>query len=259
MSVRFAALGVLLCALLVVPVAGADGDPASDYLIQQNVFLPTSAPPASAVRTLNSAVAAVDATGDRVKVAVIGSPQDLGSVPSLFGQPAAYAKFLGLELSFVYKGPLLVVMPTGFGFSENTVAANVPAEVTGPTPADLTTSAATAVAALERAGELHYKDTMKPSASVTPEKGVAGKALSLRYQAFDDSGTVRIDLQVQTTADAPVAAFHEPFRVVREDSWYAVPWKIPGKDAHKTLVLCVQATDRAGNLSSKTCAKLTVS
>ncbi len=54
--------------------------------------------------------------GYRLKVAVIESAYDLGSVPSLFGHPADYAKFLGIELSLVYKGNLLVVMPAGFGF-----------------------------------------------------------------------------------------------------------------------------------------------
>jgi hypothetical protein len=59
-----------------------------------------------------------------LKVAVIGSRQDLGGAPQFFGKPTDYAKFLGQELG-VYgpdvgrnlsKTPLMVVMPQGFGF-----------------------------------------------------------------------------------------------------------------------------------------------
>jgi hypothetical protein len=37
-------------------------------------------------------------------------------VTELWQQPALYARFLGQELSLTYSGPLLVVMPNGFGF-----------------------------------------------------------------------------------------------------------------------------------------------
>jgi hypothetical protein len=254
----------VLCSLLFAVSASADGDPASDYLIQQDVFLPYPAPPTSAAKQLNAAVAGVAAKGDRVKVAVIATAQDLGSVPGLFGQPQAYAKFLGTEIAFVYKGPLLIVMPAGLGFYDNgaddaaadsTLAGQ---HVSGPSAADLTTSAATVVAALERAGALHYKDTFKPTASVTPETGTAGKTLQLRYQAWDDSGSVKVALQVDTTANRQLAAFSVPFRTVREGAWYGVPWKIPKNGAYKALVLCVRATDHAGNRSTQTCAKLTI-
>jgi hypothetical protein len=42
---------------------------------------------------------------------------DLGAVTILWRKPKQYARFLGLELSFAYKGPLLIVMPAGIGFS----------------------------------------------------------------------------------------------------------------------------------------------
>ena len=48
-------------------------------------------------------------------MALIASSADLGSVTELWGQPQSYADFLGDELSLVYKGTLLVVMPDGFG------------------------------------------------------------------------------------------------------------------------------------------------
>ncbi len=39
---------------------------------------------------------------------------DLGSYPQLYGRPQVYARLLSNELAYVYKGPLLVVMPQGF-------------------------------------------------------------------------------------------------------------------------------------------------
>ena len=53
--------------------------------------------------------------GYRIRVAVIASPTDLGSVTALWRQPQNYARFLGQELPLVYRGPLLVVMPDGYG------------------------------------------------------------------------------------------------------------------------------------------------
>jgi hypothetical protein len=47
------------------------------------------------------------------------SPSDLGTAFSLFDKPQKYSEFLGLELSFVYRDRLLVVMPKGYGSSVN--------------------------------------------------------------------------------------------------------------------------------------------
>lgn len=54
-----------------------------------------------------------------IKVALIGARYDLGAIPELFGKPQPYAKFLGIELSFLYHRTLLVVMPQGFGIYDN--------------------------------------------------------------------------------------------------------------------------------------------
>jgi hypothetical protein len=98
--------------------ARADGDPASDYLLVQRVFVPYEGATASAQqRALTKAVAAANKAGFTIRVAVIFSSYDLGSVTSLWRKPQTYAKFLGVELSFVYKQRLLVVMPNGFGFN----------------------------------------------------------------------------------------------------------------------------------------------
>jgi len=41
--------------------------------------------------------------------------EGLGAIPSLFNKPNQYARFLGFELSAGFIGPLLIVMPSGFG------------------------------------------------------------------------------------------------------------------------------------------------
>ena len=57
--------------------------------------------------------------GFPIRVAVIRNPSDLGTAFSLYGKPQKYAAFLGLELSFVYRDRLLVVMPNGYGYALN--------------------------------------------------------------------------------------------------------------------------------------------
>jgi hypothetical protein len=116
---RLALVVVLLVVLaaLAVPAASADGDPASDYLYTQEVFLPfdLKIPPAQQ-REFEETVAGANRAGFPIRVAVISSAYDLGAVPSLWRNPRAYARFLGEELAFVYKRRLLIVMPNGFGF-----------------------------------------------------------------------------------------------------------------------------------------------
>jgi hypothetical protein len=97
----------------------ADGDPASDYLLSQQVFLPFDTKiPSTLQGELIGLVREVNRAGYRIRVALIGSSYDLGAVTALWRQPKKYARFLGAELAFVYKGPLLVVMPNGLGFND---------------------------------------------------------------------------------------------------------------------------------------------
>jgi hypothetical protein len=113
----FVLLAAAAAALSGAQVARADGDPASDYLLGSRVFLPYDAkfPPKQAAQ-LTALIAATNKAGYTIRVAIIWSDYDMGSVTSLWRKPRTYAKFLGLELSFVYKQRLLVVMPNGFGF-----------------------------------------------------------------------------------------------------------------------------------------------
>ncbi len=103
-----------LAALMVAPLARADGDPASDWLLSQSMFVPQDdGVPSSYSTQLQSVLRDAKARGYDIRVALIGTRYDLGSVYERWKQPKPYARFLGTELSFVYKGRLLVVMPNG--------------------------------------------------------------------------------------------------------------------------------------------------
>jgi len=124
---RRVALIVLLALLVAVPAARADGDPASDYLLGQPTFVPTDdGIPSGYANQLLAAVNATKARGYEIRVALIGSNYDLGAVGSLWKKPREYARFLGQELAFVYKGRLLVVMQNGLAVSKGGKA--LPAE-----------------------------------------------------------------------------------------------------------------------------------
>ena len=113
---RRAFLLVLLVACALAGTARADGDPASDYLYGLKLFLPYDVKiPKERQQELTSFVEATNRSGYEIRVAIIGSSYDLGSVTSLWRQPRTYARFLGAELQFVYAKRLLIVMPNGFG------------------------------------------------------------------------------------------------------------------------------------------------
>ncbi len=96
-------------------VAGANGDPASDVLLQSKIYFPTQRVGVPEAQALHKIVDAANAKGYPIRVALIKDPTDLGTVPNLLNQPQKYAEFLGPEIRFAYKGDLLVVMPTGLG------------------------------------------------------------------------------------------------------------------------------------------------
>jgi hypothetical protein len=111
-----AACVVVACMATAPATAVADGDPASDVLLGQNVFYPYSPPtPNSVQRSLNAETAAAAKAGFPIKVALIAAPTDLGVIPGLFNKPQKYADFLDQEISFQKTQLLLVVMPAGYG------------------------------------------------------------------------------------------------------------------------------------------------
>lgn len=110
---------VLACLLvgLTAPTALADGDPASDVLLLQDVYLPYfPAPSKAASSTLTGLLKQVRSAGYPMKVAVIAGRGDLGAYPEVFGRTQSYARLLAKEIRFkVHRPHLLVVMPAGFG------------------------------------------------------------------------------------------------------------------------------------------------
>lgn len=111
-------VAAVVAASALAGTARADGDPASDYLLGVQVFIPYDLKlPAAKQKELTELVHEANSSGYAIRVAVIGSAYDLGAVTSLWQKPRSYARFLGAELQFVYKQRLLVVMPSGFGFN----------------------------------------------------------------------------------------------------------------------------------------------
>jgi hypothetical protein len=113
-----ALLAAIVVAAGAAQSARADGDPASDYLLGSKIFLPYDAkfPPKQSAQ-LTALIAAANEAGFKIRVAILWSDYDMGSVTSLWRKPRTYARFLGLELGFVYRQRLLIVMPNGFGFN----------------------------------------------------------------------------------------------------------------------------------------------
>ena len=89
-------LAMLLAAAAAAGSTRADGDPASDYLLSEQVFFPFSVKyPGNRQQELAALVKAANDGGYKVRVALIANKSDLGAVTSLWGQPRTYAHFLG--------------------------------------------------------------------------------------------------------------------------------------------------------------------
>jgi hypothetical protein len=180
--VRLGATLLLALAALALPAAArANGDPASDVLLTQQVFLPFEAPiPKSAADELTQTVAAANEKGYKIRVAVIAFTGDLGTAVSLWRHPQAYSKFLGSEIAFVYQNRLLVAMPSGFGFynrkkpvaKELRVLAKVKP---GKTPTPLAQSASEAVRRLAAANGVTLPKSSGSSA--TRDRLILGAAV----------------------------------------------------------------------------------
>jgi hypothetical protein len=158
--------------------ARADGDPASDVLATQSVFLPQDAGiPVAQQGQVTSLLQASSSSGYPIRVAIIATKSDLGSVTELWRQPQTYARFLGQELSLVYRGPLLVVMPGGYGFEQ----LNPPLPAGSSSLAGLRTPVAAAglgtaaLTAIERLATTAGHPVPIPPA-VTPQTPTAGGA-----------------------------------------------------------------------------------
>jgi hypothetical protein len=100
------------------PAALADGDPASDVLVYQPVFFPYQPAPRALQRRLTGLVRSANEQGYRIRLAIVQSRRDLGSVPMLYGRPSVYARFLSSELASVWRDRVLIVMADGYGLAQ---------------------------------------------------------------------------------------------------------------------------------------------
>lgn len=260
------ALAFAAVAGLTTSAARADGDPASDVLYFQDVFLPYAKPSAGAAKQLESTVAAANRAGFRIKVAVIQSEQDLGSVPSLFNRQDLYARFLGMELRLFYTQRLLVVMPAGFGVYDNgkpvdaekTALAGI--QIASGSTDDLTNAAASAVAKLRQAiGTGSRKDSVAPTVKALASTGAKGKKATLRYTVYDASGRSREIVRVYGPAYLLFATITTRFQKAKPKRSAAVVWKVPADLSTTRLQFCVLAQDPSGNQSRTSCAPLKMS
>ena len=130
-------------------------------------------------------------------MAVISQPADLGAITALWRKPAAYADFLGTELSLAYAQRLLIVMPNGFGFNWQGHSATAADKVLdglhiGPGSTGLVAAAETAVRALAQASGIRLAAPASGSAASRRHgTGNHGTGNSARRAARGDQRAVR--------------------------------------------------------------------
>jgi hypothetical protein len=169
-SAKRLAIVVIGAVCLATPAAAwANGDPASDYLLTQPLFLPfTTNIDRGEVTRLAGLLKNANEQKYPIRVALILTPSDLGTAFSLFRKPQKYAEFLSLELAFVYRDRLLVVMPNGYGYAVNgkpdkkasAVLAKLP-----PPGADATKEVTAAIAAVQALAKANGIELVVPKQS----------------------------------------------------------------------------------------------
>jgi hypothetical protein len=173
-----AVLCLLVLVVLAAPSAArADGDPASDVLLGQDVFYPyapntVSKPVRGALDTM---VAEAKKKGFGVKVALIAAPPDLGAYPYLITDPQKYADLLTKEITFNTKPRVLAVLPAGIGGTN--LGDNAGPALTGVTPDPKgggDALAQTAMVALGKLTKAEGKPVAVPAAATAPSSGESG-------------------------------------------------------------------------------------
>jgi hypothetical protein len=170
-ALAFGVIAVIVVALLLAPLAKADGDPASDWLLTKPSFIPPDAAISKGdQQSLDRLLLSAKAQGYTLRVAIITSQYDMGSVTVLWKRPTDYAPFLSQELRFLYKHRILVVMPNGFGVANNgkrdKAGQAIVGKLTPPTPfqgAPLVAVTENAVRKLARARGIVLSNVPPPS------------------------------------------------------------------------------------------------
>ena len=258
-------LVVSLAVLLLLPAAArADGDPASDVLYFTDVFTSYEETNKPLIAKLQQATDVARAQGRPIKVAAIWNEFDLGAVPQLLNKPTTYARFLASELSGILTGPLVIAMPSGFGVyvkeedkipGLQRVLSHVP--VRAGTVDELTQTATAGVNALRDSLTPKTGDHRAPTARALATSAKLGKKTKLRFRVSDNSGKARALVRVYGTQFALYASLTMPLRTVgARGSVRSVGWRVPRTLIPGKYRFCVLATDKAGNASKTSCAKL---
>ncbi len=252
---RHAAIAGILAVALglagLATVARADGDPASDVLLTQQAFFASQAPGGSpSQRELLSLLSAARRAGFPIRVAVISSEYDLGSITALWHRPRIYARFLGIELSDTYSQRLLVVMPNGFGFdwpghSDAAAYAALAHVSIGPGLRGLATAADTAVLRLAHASGIQ----LTPGAGSRTGGATGGRdsiwlivLIALAAIALGAFGVARGMRVRRSRRHAALGGSRMPAGPAAERRWRGRPpvtrrWAIPGAAALLVLAM----------------------
>ena len=212
----------------------ADGDPASDVLLEENVFYPYAHPAAARLeRELDGAASSAARAGVPIKVALIGSPVDLGAITTLWGQPQRYADYLDREISFGQRQPLLVVMPSGYGRASLSARADAAvAALRSPAGATGDDLASAAIDAIERIAAADGHPISLADAPVTSGSSattaILVAALSLAAVAIAAAlAVVTLRRRPPTPASAPTPRRRPPPARPREEAGPTV--SVPGR------------------------------
>jgi hypothetical protein len=113
-----AGVAAVLATLVAAPSALGHGDAATHYLETQALFPSFTGAPSQAMELrLLGLLQAADRSGYPVRVAILGTVNEVPDDPEMFRDPQRYAGYLEKEIEMVRKleAPLLVVTPHGFG------------------------------------------------------------------------------------------------------------------------------------------------
>ena len=150
-------LATVAAAAALAGQAWAHGDPASEYLVDHQAFFPLyETLPQETQLKLAALVRDASARGFPIRIAVIAGKRDLGTEGDAWLKPQTYANAVDADLVYYYKGPVLVVMPNGFGLrhpKHSTAAAQaLLAKIAiAPTTTGLAAAATTAIERLAAA------------------------------------------------------------------------------------------------------------
>ncbi|MBA2347030.1 MAG: hypothetical protein H0V81_01935 [Solirubrobacterales bacterium] len=189
-------IALITLALLLSPASAmADGDPASDVLLAQDIFLPyapnTVSPPVAAA--LKTTVERARKEGYAIKIALIADARDLGSVGQLLNKPQDYANLLTQEISLnvthgdtIPEPRVLTVQPAGLG--GNNLGDNAGDALEGVLPEqgapdELARTAAVAVGKLAAAEGKPIDLPELPAAAAAPGEDGGGLPAWLLYTA----------------------------------------------------------------------------